>query len=97
MKRLNDEFPVEEDDVHWSGNDCERVGIRVIGRGDALYFQSGDRWFMCDMSAVHASICISKVKKWSNGQRVTDADRKEILGQIAALYGTAYGCEPEFT
>jgi len=87
--------PIPSNEVHWlEGNDVPRVGLRVVGNGETLYFQSGVRWFFSEMSAVEGSIILSNVRRWSDGSRISDGERDEIMRQVTTLYTKNYSVEP---
>ena len=97
MAMKSDQFPVEQKNVHFSSEAslCD-VGIRVLGRGDTLYYQQGHAWFTAEMSATTGHIRISTVTKWGDGGKISSEERLAITRNIEALYIKHYGDNPIF-
>ena len=94
MKYVNRECPVSEEQIHWMKNNDNRIGIRVLGRGDVLFYKKNDKWFTCEMSAIKSIIGIQIVKKWNDDTPLSSEDKEEAIKLISVLYKKHYGEEP---
>lgn len=64
--------------------------IKILGRGEELFFQKGDDALICDISARFAMIDPLSIKRWDNGSKISDEERTLILAKIIDLYKEAY-------
>ena len=71
-------------------NDSVIYKIKILERGDALFFQKNDDALICEISARLAMINPSTINKWDNGNKISDEERASILEKIVELYKRAY-------
>jgi len=64
--------------------------IKILGRGEELFFQKGNDALVCDISARHAVIDPKTIRRWDNGKKISDEERALILEKIIELYKKAY-------
>ncbi|WP_343534800.1 hypothetical protein [Pedobacter sp.] len=64
--------------------------IKILGRGEELFFQKNNDALICDISARFAVIDPKSIKRWDNGTKIADEERQLILTKIIALYAQAY-------
>ncbi|WP_313492027.1 MULTISPECIES: hypothetical protein [Sphingobacterium] len=64
--------------------------IKILGRGEELFFQKNDNALICDISARFAVIDPTSIKRWDNGSKIYDEEREAILVKIIELYEQAY-------
>ncbi|HDS1154188.1 TPA: hypothetical protein QDZ66_005044 [Pluralibacter gergoviae] len=69
------------------------VRIKVIYRGERLYFQIKDRAIICIISARDAMLSKKSLKKWDSGEKI-DSDEVELLcNTIQKYYAKSYSDE----
>ncbi len=63
-------------------------GIRIIGRGDNLFFQENGNALICEIDAVNAVIFAASIKNWSGLKRMSAEEKERVLTLIEASYKT---------
>ncbi|MGN7824823.1 hypothetical protein HGH92_23120 [Chitinophaga varians] len=76
--------------VHRFVDGENKYGLLIIARGELLFFQENDKALICDVSARYALINPATIKKWDNGDKISDAEREEIVQKIILYYKKAY-------
>lgn len=71
-------------------NDAIVYKIKILGRGEELFFQKGDDALICEISARLAVIDPKTIKKWDNGNKISDEERTLVVAKIIELYKDAY-------
>jgi hypothetical protein len=67
-----------------------RYGIRVLGRGENLFFQENDKALICQIDAVNGVIFTKSIKNWE-GQRRMDANEKSrVITLLEKYYKQVY-------
>jgi hypothetical protein len=79
--------------VHKEGDD---YGIRVLGRGENLFFQKNDKAFICQIDAVGGIIFGKSINNWDDGSKIRSDERKEVLNTLISLYKEFYSDEVIF-
>lgn len=64
--------------------------MKILGRGETLFFQQGDDALICDISARFAVIDPKSIKQWDNGNKISDEERMIIVDRIIEMYKQAY-------
>lgn len=64
--------------------------IKILGKGEELFFQKDENALICDISASLAMIHPKTITKWDNGNKISDEERTVILEKIIELYKQAY-------
>ncbi|PRD54740.1 hypothetical protein [Sphingobacterium gobiense] len=64
--------------------------MKILGRGEELFFQKGDDAFICDISARFSVIDLKSISKWDNGKKISEEERASLLAKIVELYKKAY-------
>jgi hypothetical protein len=59
--------------------------VRIINRGEHLFYQQEDRAFICEINPHESIIFKYSIKKWDNGVKITD-DEKEVIFDRLILY-----------
>jgi hypothetical protein len=77
--------------VHrFTEEDGSTYGILVLGRGENLFFQQGQRAFICLIDAVHAEICSKSINKWNDGKKITPSEKSFIQNKLIHYYKLIY-------
>ena len=84
-KWLND--PAVE---RFHGSDGNVYGIRVLGRGDNLFFQENGQALICEIDAVNSIIYAKSVTSWSNSKKMSDSEKARVLILIEQYYKRVY-------
>lgn len=64
--------------------------LKILGRGEELFFQKGDDALICDISARFALIDPKSIKSWDNKHQISDDERTALLVKIIEFYKIAY-------
>lgn len=83
---------MKSDDVHQvtdaTGN---RYRIRVLGRGENLFFMENDKALICTIDAEHGAIFTRSVKKWDSiEKKMSPKERKRVVALIEQYYKVFY-------
>lgn len=70
--------------------DAATYKLKILGRGEELFFQKGDEALICDISARFPLIDPASIKRWDNRRKITEDERIDILSTIIGLYKQAY-------
>lgn len=60
--------------------------IRVLGRGDMLFFQEDENALVCQIDASNAAIFSSSVNSWNNKASMSSDEKERVLSLIVVLY-----------
>ncbi len=72
------------------GKDGHKYKLKILGRGEELFFQKDDNALICEISARHVAIEPKGIRRWDNGYKISDEERTLILETIIDLYKKAY-------
>jgi len=64
--------------------------MKILGRGEELFFQKNGSALICDISARFSVIEPKSIRRWDNGKKISDEEREVILTKIIELYEQAY-------
>lgn len=71
--------------------------IRVIGRGEHLFFQENDKALICQIDAVHAGIYSRSIKVWNENEKMNKAEKERVTELIMLYYKKAFNKDPVLT
>jgi hypothetical protein len=71
-------------------NDTVIYKMKILGRGEELFFQRNEDALICEISARLAMINPKTITKWDNGNKISDDERTIIVEKIIELYKKAY-------
>ena len=60
--------------------------IRIINRGECLFYQEGDRAVICDLDIKGYTIPVKSIKKWDDGKKITEEERDRIKERIRLYF-----------
>lgn len=90
IRNLIYELKADTARVHRFDDSGTSFGMLIIGRGEELFFQKGDRALLCEISARYALINIKTIKRWDDGTVITDVEKRELIPEIIKIYKLAY-------
>ena len=64
--------------------------IRVIGRGENLFFQENDKCLLCLIDAKNAMIYSKSIKKWEPNEKMSSSERKRVIALVEKYYREVY-------
>ncbi|WP_343565697.1 hypothetical protein [Sphingobacterium sp.] len=64
--------------------------MKILGRGEELFFQKNGSALICDISARFSVIDPESIRQWDNGKKISDEERAFLLAKIIELYKKAY-------
>lgn len=65
-------------------------GIRVLGRGENLFFQENEKALICEIDATHATIYTKKIKNWDGEKKMSSIERDRVISLIVKYYKKVY-------
>jgi hypothetical protein len=68
-------------------------GIRVLGRGENLFFQENEKALICEINAVDAVIYTKSIKNWEGEKKMSPEERRRVIELIKKYYATVYSPE----
>lgn len=89
--KIIEELKNDTQRVHrFTDADGNNYGIRVLGRGENLFFQKNDRAFICEIDAVEGFISGKSVAKWDDGKKIANEEKAQVLEMLLHLYKEFY-------
>lgn len=71
--------------------------IRVMGRGENLFFRENDKALICQIDAEHGIIYKKSIKIWDSAdEKMTKVERERVSELIYTLYKKVYNPEAVF-
>lgn len=67
-------------------NFVEGYRIRLIERGERLFYQQGENALICDIQIRNGSIFRSSIKKWDDDSIITEEEKLIILERIKSYF-----------
>lgn len=64
--------------------------IRVLGRGENLFFQENDRCLLCVIDARNAAIYTKSIKKWEPNEKMSSKEMKRVIALVEKYYKEVY-------
>lgn len=68
-------------------------GIRVLGRGENLFFQENNKALICEINAVDALVFTKSVKNWEGEKKMSTEEKERVLALIKKYYAEVYNPE----
>jgi len=81
---------IDKERVHRFEEGLDEYGILILGRGESLFFQKNEKALICHISAIHAELDASTIKKWDNKKSLSPAEKTKTVDEIAKFYKKAY-------
>jgi uncharacterized protein YifE (UPF0438 family) len=60
--------------------------IRVLGRGEMLFFQEDEKALICEIDAANSAIISKSVKNWDKMKKMSDEEQKRVITVMADMY-----------
>lgn len=64
--------------------------IRVLGRGENLFFQENEKCLLCEIDARNAVIFTKSVKNWEGEKKMSKDEKARVLILIVRYYKEVY-------
>jgi len=61
-------------------------GIRVIGRGENLFFQENEKALICDIDAPASLVYSASIKNWESNKKMSKKEKGRVLTLIKCYY-----------
>jgi hypothetical protein len=68
-------------------------GIRVLGRGENLFFQENDKALICQINAFHSVIFTKTIKNWEGEKKMAHEEKNRVVNLIEKYYKLVYNPE----
>lgn len=65
-------------------------GIRVLGRGENLFFQENDKALICQINAGYGIIFIKSIKNWEGEKKMSESEKNRVVNLIKKYYREIY-------
>lgn len=92
-----DSFKTDPTVRRFTGEDGTIRGIRVLSKGENLFFHEGDQVLLCEIDAVAAVIYEDSIIRWENGSRLKKEERARLAMIILDLYRRAYNADAQLS
>lgn len=79
MKELKEELQSAYRLELVDGGDCF---IRILNRGEELFYFQAGKGLICEISAAHSLIYAQSIKKWDDGTKIGIKEKEAILNNI---------------
>jgi len=86
IKELKEDLTVNR----WNDKEGNSYGIRVLGRGENLFFQENEKILFCDIDAAHAIIYVKSIKNWEGQKKMNAEERMCVIALIEKSYKEFY-------
>ncbi|AIM37864.1 hypothetical protein KO02_15095 [Sphingobacterium sp. ML3W] len=86
IKELKEDLTVNR----WNDKDGNSYGIRVLGRGESLFFQENEKALLCDIDAAYAIIYVKSIKNWEGEKKMNVQERGRVIALIEKYYKEVY-------
>ena len=70
-------------------------GIRVLGRGENLFFQENDQALICQVDAVNSIIYTRSIKSWEGQKKMSQREKERVTALIEKYYQKVYSPNKE--
>jgi hypothetical protein len=67
-------------------NSRENYKIRVVRRGEGIFYQDGDRALICPTDPFLPIISVSKASRWDDGERPTEEEISKMKERIIKYF-----------
>lgn len=68
--------------------------IRVVGRGETLFFRENEKCLLCEIDAAHGVIYKKSIKIWdSTNEKMSKAEQERVASLILTYYKQVYNPE----
>ncbi len=91
---LLEEYKKKTDLTKFEDENGNIYRLRVIGRGEHLFFQENDNALICAIDAVHDDIYIRSIRTWNNDEKMNRAEQERVINLIAHYYEKAFNRAP---
>lgn len=89
-ENLIEQLKKDNQQVHRFQDANGSYGIRVLGRGENLFFQKNEKAFICEIDAVKSLINTKSITRWDNGEKIENEERQKTLNMLIFLYCKFY-------
>lgn len=90
MSNYIDELKEDSTVNRLNDNQGNLYGIRVLGRGNNLFFQENEKALICEIDAVHAVIYTKSIKNWEGEKKMKTEERERVISLIVEYYKKIY-------
>jgi hypothetical protein len=74
-----------------------RYGIRVLGRGENLFFQENDKALICQIDAVHSIVYSKTIKNWEGEKKMSEVEKHRVIELVEKYYKLVYSPAVKFS
>lgn len=57
--------------------------IRILHRGEQLFYQQGGKAVICEISTTYRRFYIDSIRKWDDGSKISDEEKTVIYKRIS--------------
>lgn len=70
----------------FTGDNGVVYGIRVLGRGESLFFQENERGLICAFDAIKSVLYTKSIKQWGEDEKMSLAEKGRVISEICSAY-----------
>ncbi len=74
-----------------------KVYLKILNRGEHLFYQENDRAFICEISVLYDIVFTNSIKKWDTGDKITPKEKEKIINNIKNFFKNIYNTDIKFT
>src|SRR5512133_1505687 len=82
---INDSLIAKYTDI-----DGSIYSIRILGRGENLFFCRNNVGLICQIDAVYSTVFANTIKVWSDGKKIDKKEREILLIKMKGYYHLVY-------
>jgi len=64
--------------------------IRILSKGENLFFQENDKYLFCSVNAEKAIIEVDSIRKWEPNKRMSPKEKARVVGLVEKYYRKVY-------
>jgi hypothetical protein len=74
-----------------------KVYMKILNRGEHMFYQENDRAFICEISVLHDIVFTESIKKWDTGDKITLQEKENVKNNIKKFFKNFYNTDISFT
>jgi len=74
-----------------------KVYMKILNRGEQLFYQENDKAFICEISVLHDIIFTESIKKWDSGEKIKPQEKEKVKNNIQKFFKDNYNTDIKFT
>ena len=89
METLND-LVKDLSGIHFCKEGLDNYAIRVLGRGENLFFQKNEKAYLIEIDAGNGFINSKNIQNLNSSKKISKVEKEELLKMVVYLYQKFY-------